>query len=281
MTCLKAIVKNSARIIIALGLVIFAFGLYVLWQTVTGDYKNLYINDSDWLKTFQQYGVIIIGLVIFLFGLAGVYGAAKERKKCLLFFFLIGSIIFAIMFFALAGFIKVYTKAVFDKDTTNEPEIFNQIQTGVNAAALLFCHEPCQCYTGEAFNDTQLENFKLTNVTKTDKKLPNDVTQCELYDSTNPTLVAASQFLSAAESLFSCSGWREPIPYYIFSDISRGTTDGKGCFEAAGDFFTSKGNLFLYVFIGFGLLFGFNVLAIILLLCGKDKKKKVGQYYRV
>ena len=71
-----------------------------------------------------------------MFGLAGVYGAAKERKKCLLFFFLIGSIIFAIMFFALAGFIKVYSKAVFDKgkkiqkyllDTTNEPEIFKDI----------------------------------------------------------------------------------------------------------------------------------------------------------
>jgi len=80
----KFFVKLGARLTILLGLAVLAFGCFVLYKTYGTNYKSnfpnwsldLYYNDADWLKTLQEYGFIILGVVIIIMGACGTSGVS-------------------------------------------------------------------------------------------------------------------------------------------------------------------------------------------------------------
>ena len=81
-------------------------------------YVDLYYNTADWLKTLQEYGFIILGLLIILIGFAGMRGASKKKPKCkktCLLIYEIGAITFFVLFTGLAVFTLVYSDEVFGK----------------------------------------------------------------------------------------------------------------------------------------------------------------------
>lgn len=68
---------------------------------------DLYYNSSDLLKVLQEYGFLIFGLVIFIFGLCGISGARNSKHSCrgfMLFLYQIAAILFTVVFGILAIF---------------------------------------------------------------------------------------------------------------------------------------------------------------------------------
>lgn len=70
------------------------------------------------MKTLQEYGFIILGVVILIIGIAGVTGAKKKKvsdRKCFLLIYQIGAIIFFILCTGLAIFTLIYSQDAFGK----------------------------------------------------------------------------------------------------------------------------------------------------------------------
>ncbi|CAD8044828.1 unnamed protein product [Paramecium primaurelia] len=274
--CVKKVVDFSASIIALLGLAILCFGIYVLYKQVGLNYSDLYFNTADWLKTLQEYGFIILGIVIMIIGMAGIDGASKKKRSCRKFSLLIyqiGALIFFILCSSLAVFTLVYSNDAFGKECTGTP-YFETIDSQIKLADQLFCSNQCQCYiTQETFDHNQ-SVFAGKNYT-TDKNVIEKIEQiqkCPQYEV--DSYAAAAQMMQAAETILHCTGWCTPTSYYIFSDINDDSYDGQSCFKETKEFVESTGKILGYVLLGLALLFGLNVLFVILLCCQSERKNR-------
>ncbi|CAD8053070.1 unnamed protein product [Paramecium sonneborni] len=278
--CLKSIIKFSASIIGGIGLVILCFGLYVLYNQVGLDYQDLYYNSADWLKTLQEYGFIILGVLILLIGSAGIHGAKKQKPTCqktCLAIYEIGAITFFLLCSSLAVFTLIYSDDILGQECTGN-DYFKEIDIQIQLADQLFCSDLCQCYiTNETFQDKQ-KQFEGKNFTTDENITPKivQVQKCPSFEVNE--YAAAAKMIQAAETLLHCTGWCKSTSYYVFSNVNDNSQNENSCFKETKDFIESTGKITGYVFLGLGLLFGFNVVFVIILCCSNQKKKNRNDY---
>ncbi|CAD8139348.1 unnamed protein product [Paramecium octaurelia] len=272
----KSLVKFSANLIAGVGLVIVCCGLFVLYNKVGIDYQELYHTNAEWLKTLQQYVFIILGVLIFLTGCAGVYGSRKNPKfqKSCLMCYQIGALTFFVLCTGLATFTLLYSDDVFGIECQGTAQ-FQKIDSQIHQAEQLLCSNPCQCYITQETYENNKEIFKGKNyTTQEDSQVKiTQVQKCPSYQADQFT--AAVSIMQAAESLLHCSGWCNPTKYYLFSDINDfDSFIGTSCFKETKDFVESTGRFMGFVLFGLGILFGMNLIMVILLCCTKEKDRR-------
>lgn len=92
-----------------------------------------------------------------ILGICGVYGALKAKKKeknsgnCLLFFYLIGVLIFFVLFTAGTVFFFVGPQAIFGTDCKqgSKTTLVNELYNLTNNAKDNFCTDSYQCYIND------------------------------------------------------------------------------------------------------------------------------------
>ncbi|CAK85183.1 unnamed protein product (macronuclear) [Paramecium tetraurelia] len=272
----KSLVKFSANLIASVGLVIVCCGLFVLYNKVGIEYQELYHTNADWLKTLQEYVFIILGVLIFLIGCAGLYGSRKNPKcqKTCLMFYQIGALAFFVLCTGLATFTLLYSDDVFGIECQGTTQ-FKEIDYQIHEAEKLLCSSICQCYITQSTYEDNKELFKGKNYT-TNEDLEVKIKQIQKCPSYQPDQYAAAvSMMQVAESLLHCSGWCNPTKYYLFSDINDiNSFIGTSCFTETKDFVQSTGKFMGYVLLGLGVLFGMNLIMVILICCTKEKDRR-------
>ncbi|CAD8133287.1 unnamed protein product [Paramecium octaurelia] len=272
----KKVVGFGAFLIILIGLTLLGFGFYALYKQVGLNYEDLYFNTASWLKTLLEYGLIILGALILITGIAGAKGSSQKKtscRGCLLLTYQLGAILFFVLCTGLAIGTLIYSSDLFGEECTNK-DYFELVDSQIQQAELYFCSSYCQCYITEETlnrNQTAFDGKNYTTDKNVEKKIEK-IQECPDYEVN--AYSAAVSILGTAEQLLHCAGWCHPSAYYIFSDINDDSFNGESCFTETKNFVESTGRILGYVLLGLGIYFGINVLFVLLICCHSEKKNK-------
>lgn len=265
--CLKACVGLATIITLALGII-------AIVCAATIGTNNLFISSVKETKLVVMYLLVVFGALLILLALTGIIGVCKKSSCCLTLYNL-GVIIFFLIFLAVgiaafASFNHYKVQNIEDyNNCANSNWLKDANEYGVKAQAYL-CHSSCACDWTEASNSTSLYNYSLNGSAK--------LQDCPDFKQTFSNYSDYFIALELIEREFNCAGVCQKAPYYLFTDVNKGTPI-QACAPKIQDYLStySKRIGAAAIVIAMGLL---GIIVCSFCLCCHPKKKQERNVYQ-